>query len=378
MTMASVTSEAVHDLEPNRRTELADIIDRQSDAIVARWLERVRLDASAARVPTTELVDGLKFYLKRLVSLLRGDQSLVDAGASAWADVAQEHAITRVRLGFNVSQLFHELVVLRRVMMEALWETTRCDEVLVEAVTELVEVAIAASLKSYVDSRDFAMHRVEAEHIGFLTHELKNPLGAASLAASQLRADQLSTEQQHLCDVMERSLGRLRRLVDDALLATRLEAAEVEPSPSDLTLEQLVSDAVAFFRRTAQQKGLRFDARYDPALTVRVDPQLTMSATENLLDNAIKYTDHGVVTLEIEDKLEALAFHVRDQCGGLSAEELRVIFEPFKRAHTSKPGTGLGLSIARRSIEAQGGTIHAESSSQTGCHFWFELPKRAH
>jgi signal transduction histidine kinase len=65
---------------------------------------------------------------------------------------------------------------------------------------------------------------------------------------------------------------------------------------------------------------------------------------------------------------------VHDDCEGLSPEELRVIFEPFHRGHSKKPGSGLGLAIARQAVEAQGGAIHARSSSERGCHFWCTLP----
>ena len=63
----------------------------------------------------------------------------------------------------------------------------------------------------------------------------------------------------------------------------------------------------------------------------------------------------------------------------LSAEELKTIFDPFRRgAHKGQPGTGLGLAIARRAVEAQGGRIAAESNTERGCHFWFTLPKARH
>ena len=62
----------------------------------------------------------------------------------------------------------------------------------------------------------------------------------------------------------------------------------------------------------------------------------------------------------------------------VTEEELNTIFEPFKRGHSGKVGSGLGLAIARRAVEAHGKTIHAESSGDSGCHFWFELPKASH
>jgi len=101
------------------------------------------------------------------------------------------------------------------------------------------------------------------------------------------------------------------------------------------------------------------------------------SAIQNLADNAAKYTDSGEVEVTVEERGERLVVHFRDTCAGISADELQTIFEPFERGHTGKAGTGLGLAIARRAVEAQGGSIHAESSGKDGCHFWVDLPRAA-
>jgi two-component system sensor histidine kinase TorS len=364
--------------ERKQRDELAAAVERQAHAIVDRWLERVRRDAAAARVPLTELRDGIADYLTRLVQLLRSRDEIGSAGAKAWADVAREHAVTRVRLGFDVSQLFRELITLHHSTTELL----RADGLLqpyshTDRLAELIEMAISESIKSYVDFRDYQARRSEAEHIGFLSHELRNPLGAISLAASELRTGPPQARER-LLDILDRNVERLRKLVEDVLAAERLDAGEVEVRPVDVTLGILVSDALEWMRATAHAKGIELVARFDPEMRLHVDTKLTLSAIENLLDNAIKYTDDGVVSLDVEDHGDEIAVHVRDNCEGLSAEELRVIFEPFRRAHATKPGTGLGLALVRRAVEVQGGHVTAESLGDRGCHFWFTLPTTHH
>src|SRR5207253_1573899 len=90
--------------------------------------------------------------------------------------------------------------------------------------------------------------------------------------------------------------------------------------------------------------------------------------------NAIKYSNPGEVRVAVFDTGSSIEIHVRDNCEGLSPEELRVVFEPFRRGSHGGSGSGLGLAIARRAVEAQGGSIHVESRGQ-GCHFWIVLPK---
>jgi signal transduction histidine kinase len=364
--------------ELEERARLADVIDRRSEDIVKTWVAKVSEYAAAKHASVTDLKDGIHDYLSALSQLLRSDQALDSVGAAAWVDVARGHALTRVRLGFDVSELTQELVLLRRVTSEVIKQEGIGNTRQVELLLQLIDDAMKSTLRSYIDFRDYQSRRVEAEHIGFLTHELKNPLGSAVLAVDQLRHRDLAQPERKLCDILERNLERIRRMIDDALLTERLEIGEVESKPIDVNLRQLIGDSIATFEWHATQKQIGFASDYDPSLVLHVDPHLTLSAVENLLDNAIKFTDTGTVKFMVQEGTDQIVFHVRDQCTGLSEEELRVIFEPFKRVHSGKPGTGLGLAIARRAVEAQGGTMHAESSPDAGCHFWFALPKTHH
>ena len=147
-------------------------------------------------------------------------------------------------------------------------------------------------------------------------------------------------------------------------------------APADVALGPLLESALEAARKVAERKSLVFHAHYDPGLSARLDPVLTRSAIANLVDNAVKYTDAGEVDVEVLDQGDEIVVNVRDTCPGLSAEELRTIFEPFKRGRSPKGGTGLGLAIARRAVEAQGGSIRGESPGTSGCRFSITLPKR--
>jgi signal transduction histidine kinase len=119
--------------------------------------------------------------------------------------------------------------------------------------------------------------------------------------------------------------------------------------------QDIVEPATAVARRSAVAKGLAFAVRFEAKRRVRVDPDLTRSALQNLVDNAVKYTDAGGVEVAIGATDAVWSIHVRATCPGLSCEELVTIFKPYRRGSTRKQGTGLGLAIARRAIEAQGG-----------------------
>jgi signal transduction histidine kinase len=358
------------------RERLGRIIEQRTEEIERRWLDRIQLDVvKQPGIALTLLRDGMPDYLLALTKVLgSGAHPLERRAESAWSRVARDHGITRVRIGFDISQLVHEFIVLRRTIQEVAREE---DPSLgpEDLLAELLEAAIAIAVQAYVDARDFESRRAQAANIGFLTHELRHPLSAASLAAARLRRNATPAQEQALA-ILDRGLRRLSELIDGVLLTEKLEAGEVTIAPTRTTLGHLM-EPVESLRGQAEQKGLRFRTAYDPELPLAVDIDLTRSALQNLAENAVKYTDEGEVNISITDEGDEVVVDVRDTCKGLSPEELGTIFEPFKRGRTKKTGTGLGLAIARRAVEAQGGRIHAESPGASGCHFSVRLPRYA-
>jgi len=358
--------------------QLGKIIERNQHEIERRWFERVEKDiAVGCGIEPTQLRNGLPDYLKALVKLFsRTEAKNLDLTAEpSWSKVASEHGITRVRIGFNISQLIHEFIILRRVIREIVEERGGVSEGPDAILADTLDAAIAASVSAYVDARDYEARKKQAENIGFLTHELRNPLSTAMLSAYKIRCH---AEREHLplLDALDRSHKKLSDLIDSVLLTEKLESGKIESRPVAIKLGNLVEPALEAARTAAANKGLAFQVNYDSATEVYVDPLLTRSALQNIADNAAKYTDHGEVSVVVEDGRDTFTVHVRDTCAGISKEEIRTIFEPFERGTTGKSGTGLGLAIARRAVEAQGGTIQAESREPTGCHFWITLPKR--
>ncbi len=355
---------------------LSEVIGHNRTEIEQRWLARVQAHVDARGVSLTNLRDGLPDYLKALTALLAENAApdLESKAKPVWADVAREHGITRVRIGFDIDQLIEEFIVLRQVIREVAEQHGLPVHGPESVLADALDAAIAVSVRAYVDARDYLARQKQAQNIGFLTHELRNPLSNAMLAAERLRK-RATPEQQQLLDMLDRNQKRLAELISGVLLTERLEAGRVESRPVEVELEQIMAPALEAARRVASQKGLQFRADYDPALRLRVDPELTRSAIQNLADNAAKYADQGHVEITVDPLPEKVVFHVRDTCEGISEEELRTIFEPFERGSSRKSGTGLGLAIAWRAVEAQGGTIQVESGEQFGCHFWFTLPR---
>jgi signal transduction histidine kinase len=254
------------------------------------------------------------------------------------------------------------------------------DGLQVNRVAGVIDAAIASTVQAYVEARDHATETQHAQQVGFITHELRNPLTTAKIAVAQLRSQAgQAAGTTRLLDALERSIERLQRLVQDVLLGERLGSGELRSSPVDVTLGAIMDDALRVPQRDAQAKRIHVETRFDPDLLLHVDPTLAVTAVQNVVENAVKSTGEGSVQIEGEDRGGEAAIHVRDMCSGLTSEELETIFEPFRRGHAGKAqGTGIGLAIARRAVQALGGEITADSSENVGCHFCLTLPKSRH
>jgi signal transduction histidine kinase len=360
-----------HTSEQSKRLALARAISQRRNEIIGRWLELVQQELRDRRIDAADLEDGLAGYLQGIASALEEPVTSVQQnGGALWIRVAQEHAATRVSLGFDISQLVQEFNILRGVLFDVARDEGLFSGEQAETIAEFISAAVRAAVQSYVDARDHEARRAEAEHVAFITHELRNPLTTALVAATELTGPESESRRR---EILVRSLHRIGELISNVLLTERYQAGDIKPQLVDTTLGQILSEVVATAQVKAREKGLSCVVSFDPNVQLRADPKLIGSAIFNLVDNAVKFTDRGQIEIAAESQLSAVVIHVRDSGPGISKGDLRTIFEPFHRGTTKVPGTGVGLAIARRAIEAQGGTLQVESTLGAGAHFWITL-----
>lgn len=386
--MGSNESESFGHPLRDERCALADVINVRRAEIERCWLRALHNESSHnGHAGRADLADAIPHYLDLLAEVLRRGTSAQRDGTAAWATVAREHALTRVRRGFDISELVREFVVLRQTIFDVAARHGAVSLASSAVLSELADAAIATAVESYVSSREYAARELEAEHMAFVTHELRNPLSVARLAAEQARRACAAGESaSRALDLLDRSHATLASLLESVLVTERFETGDIEVSPVETTLGEIVEQSLLAARGSAVAKGIALHVQpFDPEARLRVDRALTISAIRNLVEFAVDFSDAGEVLVCVVDAPENVELHVYDNCVGLSAEELEAIFEPFRfAAHGTKggqAGNGLGLSIARRAIEAQGGTIHAETVKDRrpgGCHVWFVLPKNLH
>jgi len=227
------------------------------------------------------------------------------------------------------------------------------------------------------------LETVRREFVANASHELKTPLTVVSGFAETLVDPDLSTEDRRRFSEMIRSNAqRMQRIVDDLLDLSRYESGGWRPEPRQLDIRQIVADTMGNLDRAASAKQLvlRRDIP-DDATFVRADAVALRQILTNLIENAVRYTPAGTVTVFAAREAGGVRVGVRDMGIGIAPEHLGRIFERFYRVDAARSreggGTGLGLAIVKHLAEAHGGSVAAQSVVGEGSTISVFLPDDA-
>ncbi|AWT14520.1 response regulator [Stenotrophomonas maltophilia] len=229
-----------------------------------------------------------------------------------------------------------------------------------------------------------ATSRYKSEFLANMSHELRTPLNS-SLILAKLLADNkdgtLTEEQVKYARAILSSNNDLLALINDILDLSRIEAGHVELADEVVVVDSVLQRLRETFEPMARQKGLALQVEADALAPSQLvaDSQRLQQILKNLLANALKFTEHGKVSLHVRAGGNGrIRFEVCDSGIGIAREQLQVIFEAFRQADGSTRrrygGTGLGLSISRDLAERMGGSIQVDSEPGRGSCFILELP----
>jgi len=224
------------------------------------------------------------------------------------------------------------------------------------------------------------LETVRRDFVANVSHELRTPLTVIGGFAETLLDESLPNEQrQQFARTVLANTQRMQRIVDDLLDLSRIESGGWKPNPSRVDVRALASDALAAAEERRPNKPVTLDLDIAPDATfVWADPTALRQLLANLVDNAVRHTNEGSVTVFSKRTPSGIAIGVSDTGIGIPADHLPRIFERFYRVDAgrsrSEGGTGLGLAIVKHLVEGHGGRVRAESTVGRGTRIWAELP----
>jgi PAS domain S-box-containing protein len=241
--------------------------------------------------------------------------------------------------------------------------------------------ALEDSLRQARESAE-AANRAKDAFLANMSHELRTPLNAILGFAQVLEDDWLEDLQRQHLQGIHRGAERLLGLINEVLDLAKIEAGRFELMPVEWDSHELLSELAGIFRPRADEKGilLRVEPSASLPAILTCDAQRVNQILVNLLDNAIKYTDQGSVTLSAGFADGRLDLAVADTGIGIVSDRLQVVFEPFEQgggAERRGQGAGLGLAITKKLVARMGGTIAVESEPGRGSTFRVRIPANA-
>lgn len=223
------------------------------------------------------------------------------------------------------------------------------------------------------------LNRLKDEFLRTISHELRTPLASIYTLADMLRQGLNTVDTPAHMEVVYQSSRHMLEMVNDLLDMASIQAGTMRVYLETYNLNDLLREGVRTLQPLAEQKGLSLRLQGAEAVPwVLIDPKRINQVLTNLLSNALKFSEQGVIQVMAQEQGENVVVCVCDEGIGIAPEYHESIFEPFQRIDSPTArragGTGLGLSIARRLVELHGGRLWVDSQQGGGATFSFSLP----
>ena len=218
------------------------------------------------------------------------------------------------------------------------------------------------------------------ELISNVSHDLRTPVASIQGYAETLllKKDYIQPkEQEKYLEIIYKSCGRLKKLVDDLFELSKLQAQQVKPNIEPFSIAELVFDIANKYRIISQKRGISVNTVIAKGLPlVEADISMIDRVLQNLIDNAVKFCKEGdSINIEIDTKSPGkVEVRVADSGQGIKPEDLSNVFQRYYKGRNDKDSTGLGLAIVQKIIELHDSTVQVFSQFGKGTTFVFDLP----
>ena len=264
--------------------------------------------------------------------------------------------------------------------IENITEKKKAQEKVKERTAELLENKEKLK-KSYEKLKELDI--LKDQFLTMTSHELRTPITPIKIQLQMLaqkRKGKLTPNQKESLEMIIRNVNRLDRLITDIVEVSRVQTG-LRLKMHKEQLSNIIKDAVNSMKAVALEKEIAISTKIPSLPKVEIDKERIIQVLINLIDNAIKFTKKGKITIEAEKQKDSVLIKVSDTGIGIAPKDLKQMFDPFFQVSpsykTRNVGTGLGLAICRGIIEGHGSKIWVKSTLGKGSVFSFTLPIKA-
>lgn len=361
---------------------LADLIERDREPLLARWRSQVKELPSARNLDVPTLNDHIPSLLAELAVALRANsgetipEALRDGSSPA-------HGIQRVRDDFDIAEVVAEYNILR----DCLHDLADSNGLNLQGegfhvINRVMDSAIGIAVQAFATQRAIEVQRRRDEYLAFVAHDLRTPLNAISLVTGFLEMTfperNVSPETAQMFQSLRRNVKQLSGLVTKVLH----ENANIQPdlglklTRRSFDLWPLIESLIYDIKPLADTAGAKILNRVPSDLVVYADADAMNRVFQNLVENAIRYTPQGQITIAAMQISTAgdVECSVADNGAGIDNDALQRVFDKGESDPGHQDGTGLGLAIVKSFVEAHDGKVSVESEPKAGTKFRIWLP----
>ncbi len=250
--------------------------------------------------------------------------------------------------------------------------------------TSVIDISEQKNLEiALTEAKEKAEHaeKIKTAFVSNLSHEVRTPMNAIQGFASLLARDSFPKEQQlEFIEIITKSSFDLLKIMESILELSEIETGQSKPSPSEFSIENLLSEIAKQFRPAAELKNLRFilNISENESHFVFTDYQKLHKIISNLTDNAIKFTENGFVEIGFTQEKNNFKIYVKDSGIGIADEMKQCVFESFLQEDNSlcrrHGGLGIGLTLVREYAKILKFEMCVDSQKDKGSHFEIEIP----
>ena len=362
--------------------ELAAALRSRSNRIVAQWTAAVeRYLPDADPLTLKQVRNSIPGVLEKMAQALESERP---EDTAVLEEVGTAHGVARFQESYDIDELLIEYRLLRRIVFDEIHSATGGRLSFFDAVpvNMAVDTALHRGVSSFVKSVEARLKSAtdaETKYLSFLSHDLRNNLNAVTLMLEGLAlglgaAPQFAEEARDL-DALRNAVFETIDGMDRLLQAERLRKGAVALKLAAVKLRPLAAEIIAQAARRAGEKGLQLENAVPEEAAAQSDRELLMLVLQNLVGNAVKYSERGVVRVEAGVHELGWKMAVVDQGPGISQERQAALFQAFSRGEThGQPGVGLGLNIASHAARLLGSELAVVSRVGEGATFSFTVP----